>query len=710
MGPTHAKTVAWLSVSALAGAVALLGWWSTMDRAAATPPAGVASPGSQPMTAANAPAVEVSPVLHERSATASGSSPLGVGKDAGGPTRLSGIVVTVDDMPVADAQVDLVWRDADSFRNRDPEYAVREQVVAHAVTGTDGRFVFSVARAVPHRVRVRASGCAPVEVQGCIGGREVRVQVDRPGSLVVTVVQKGSGIPLSDAPVSVWPNDSGDEVPLRTGITDGDGRVRFDDLPAGVVLWYMTQPAAFTAARSAQRLRAGQQEHAVLEVQRGMVVRGVVLDAVTRTPIADAQVADERDFARSVRSDALGRFVLRGVAEELQFALHVRADGYARAAQPFAGIPVQRVTIELRRGGSVRGRVVDGDGRARSDAYVAATAREYGMDEDWLRATMAGDGSFLIDGVDSERSYALLVRARGPSGRTMLLPHTPETGEVLDLGDIAVTAGGTLEGVVVGQDGLPLLAGVSIVKSDDGTQQESATLLTERGTESDASGRFCFAGLDAGVYDLHACVRGRMWSHVQRGVELTDGAVREVRITVDLGLSIRGRILQPDGQPFRQVVILRALASPSGASVFADVKPGDGSFCIDGLQPGSYDLFRYAMPFDQFALRPVRGVPAGASDVVLQLTAMATITGKVLAHDGEPARSLVTASFGGVDSEARAAAETDAEGRFVLEAPPGERYTIEAWVPDRTARSVRAENVEAGRGDLELRLPAPSRR
>src|SRR5206468_10262632 len=119
------------------------------------------------------------------------------------------------------------------------------------------------------------------------------------------------------------------------------------------------------------------EENIVLDA--GLSIHGRVIDAVTKEPIAGADVGEVMWVLRSVHADAGGEYVYRGVRGQGPVALQARAKGYGpqthifRSSSNVDDLP-DHYDFALSQGRRVRGRVVDSGGKAIADAYVAAVA------------------------------------------------------------------------------------------------------------------------------------------------------------------------------------------------------------------------------------------------------------------------------------------------------------------------------------------------
>ncbi len=111
---------------------------------------------------------------------------------------------------------------------------------------------------------------------------------------------------------------------------------------------------------------------------------------------------------------------------------------------------------------------------------------------------------------------------------------------------------------------------------------------------TDAEGRFEFASVKPGTYDLRAELAGRV-PGTSNGISVLRGGRADVVITLPLGASVRGRVTsRQNGQPVANAQVLSAdpQASGPGATATTDA---DGRFEIKGVAPGRVSL-RVAHP------------------------------------------------------------------------------------------------------------------
>ncbi len=702
-------------------ALAVVAWRSSRPGVIAPPAgsdAGEAAVARAPVEEQRAPAIQRTtvdtPAADAAVETATGDRPA----TAADPTRLSGRVVTqADGTPVIGAEVQLRYRDADDFWNLDLEYGKRQDVVATRESDREGRFAFDVARGKPYRLHVFAAGYAPATVLDCVGGSEVVVRIGRGATIEGVVTRAADDTPVGGVPVRVFVR--GASVELGSADTAPDGSFRFANVPSESVFVEVLPADLEPPDWKRLQLEEGQLYRVEFALEAGRTVSGVVTAASTRAPIAGAELSDGWVFRRVVRTDANGRYQMHGLGSRLD--LYVRADGYAPQS---LAVPAttDHQDFALVHGGRVTGRFVDERRAPRGDVHAAVAAsfmmRQGMEDTDWRRANVAPDGTFVATGLDPHQRYQLYVRGEGIGARTYVLPRLIPEGDTLDVGEIVVRPGGGLEGRVVDDGGAPVGGADVTIR---GHNDDMRALLGENASNGDrpgsrpvtqfesrrgrtaADGTFRFAGLSAGTYALLVRGHGRSRSVEFGPYRVQDGEITsDVEAVIENGASIAGRVRFAGGREAAGLDDLQLAALKAGSRDQWARVGGDGRFRFEGIEAGQYTLAAVRCP-DGWALAPVPGVPAGATDVEIVLQPAAKIAGRVVDANGEPADANIAVWSPGVSFSA--VHQTDAGGRFEVSVHPGFVGKITAQ-PGTGAPfpQATAEHVAAGTTDLVLTL------
>ncbi len=258
-------------------------------------------------------------------------------------------------------------------------------------------------------------------------------------------------------------------------------------------------------------------------------------------------------------------------------------------------------------------------------------------------------------------AYEVSVRAPGIGGAR--LPKTAiDHGQARAL-DIQLQPGITFRARVVdAQDGRPV-AGVRLWNWED-KQVEG---------RSDAKGDITIGGMVPGriQLDVEAAGYARWWSaeatsewgrlqrHSQPGSDWqrnfdqldfdVAAGMRPVTIVVEKGVRVRGRVVDPDGQPVAGATVAPALTgtgnSLTGDTRFSVETKADGRFevLLPASGPARYNLVAHDGKYQQWrkwangVLPPFRTTPGQeVNDVTLTLSRPATVRGKVVDAQGKP--------------------------------------------------------------------------
>jgi protocatechuate 3,4-dioxygenase beta subunit len=411
---------------------------------------------------------------------------------------------------------------------------------------------------------------------------------------------------------------------------------------------------------------------------------------------------DAEDAARTAETDA------DAVPERESDAARLAA----AEARPFptdvSGEPVG--SIDLRRGeGAVHGLVVGADGRPVPLARVVAV-----LPPPPSGAVRAGkDGTFSVRGLPLD-AREVRVTAEGFLGRTVSLPAL-SAGVDVDLGSIALAPrparNDGLEVKVVDGAGRPVAgARVTATSLPYGlhlgmpAEMHGVTGFEEREGTTDERGVARLEGLAPEKYDVIVRATG-FAVEVTENVVVAQGRVERVTMKLSPGLSISGTLVRPDGGPAADGYLF-ALHQPSFRSYETVTSGADGSFVLQGLDPGSYWLIA---GHEEHGMGSDRKAKAGDTNVRISLSGSGELTGRVVRHDGRPATSFVLRPypagqpFGYVYSHQIPV--EDADGRFSTRLPPG-NYQVDVKEKGGSFAAGPLVGIDAGgTRDVEIRLP-----
>ena len=534
--------------------------------------------------------------------------------------------------------------------------------------------------------------------------------------------------PLRGAP-GIRPSAESLGLPfLAWGVSDGGGRFTLPPIPAGFVRLRATR-AGFPAAQHGPVVStAGSQVRATLTFKPGTTLAvqvedpgGVPLAGATVQAFArdagerpgvwrpDPAVLRSREPAAAATTAADGKAALTALAAGKAWVL-LHLAGYVPRVLD-AEIPPNGGdlgTQVLQPGVEVKGRVVDEAGAAVADADVSlgAVADAAGG----AAARSDGEGRFAIPDLPREGEIYLLARRQGfvmAAPEKVVLPPSGEV--VLRMGQGRVLTGKVVDAETRAAIKDAAVAAMSIVEraSGGGAGIMYSTQSSARG-QTDDGGEFRLEGLSPREYNFW--VRAPHYQIYQQQVRLpAEGDVQPLTIALKHGLELRGRVVDAAGQPAPGVQVtaqaaggevVATLGMPRSGT-FGSARSGpDGSFLVDGLAPGKYEV--RARAEDGGNGRAL--TQAGAEDVVLRLERSGAVQGQVKSAEGAPVAGAKVQIFG--SGQYPGDATTDEAGAFSLEqVPPGD-YAVYVWGRAGSARTQRVK-VEAGRtATVEVTLEA----
>ncbi|MEZ5967123.1 MAG: sigma-70 family RNA polymerase sigma factor [Planctomycetota bacterium] len=480
------------------------------------------------------------------------------------------------------------------------------------------------------------------------------------GSLLVRVRYADEPRPAAGVPVILGRPGGDFRVDTARARTDGSGVARFDALTPGS--WEATTGRAL--GPKILEIRAGEQTECDLDLQLGMTLSGIVVDA-TGTPVAGALVEvgepRHRDPEVMATTGADGTFALRGCPSVSMVG--ARAEGHASSSlqtvHSFDGTPVD-VRLELvEPGGTVDGLVVAEDGTPVADAVVRV-----GKGKTDALTPFAGSAPPLPAQVRTDRQgrfRAIGVAAGTQPVQARAVGFAPFAGscDVIANATVALrvtlAAGASCEGAVVTADGAP----VANVDVRVGSRGDFVQLFARTA----ADGAFILRDLPVGTVELAAADP----EHGDAKIEIATaaGATAHCELRLSKGLELRGRVVDEAEQP---VAGLDVWVTPTGTvgRIETTTTGGDGRFCVPRLPEGCRVNVRVAgQTFDE-ARRS--DVDPAAGELLLRVQnppRSAYVRGVVHGVDGGPVAGIdVDANW--QETSGGMVATTAADGRFEL--------------------------------------------
>lgn len=396
--------------------------------------------------------------------------------------------------------------------------------------------------------------------------------------------------------------------------------------------------------------------------------------------------------------------------EEGQYRVAVYAAGFLTIRRPV--VPGRTpVLVELERALLITGRVEDeATGEPVGGLVVSARPAASPWAGTGHVATTLPDGTFRIDALP-EGSYVVTVQRNDGVADDWI---RKELG-VVEAGTedlvIQVERGYRIAGVLRDPDGLPVTTPLPIeaIRITDHGGLDYAHRVT---VHSDEEGRFLFAGLPRGRYDLTfepPQAGGSQPSIAATALQGIPAGTTDLVVDLVEGLSIRGRLVDADGETVEVpgTIFVHPMGTVAGSQESVAVPVLGGTFETPALVYGrSYRILATGFPgYRQGTLTDVR---PGSTDLVIPLEAGGSIRGRVLDEQGRPVPAgvgVLAVGEGSAGEAARGVGYTLHGGTFVVEMLGPHTFTLTAggaassYVP-----AGKAQHVEPGTEDVVLRV------
>ncbi len=396
-----------------------------------------------------------------------------------------------------------------------------------------------------------------------------------------TVDPEGRPVPNAEVALLETPG-----MPFFEPVTrsDEDGRFEIADLdPHGER--YLQARAEGFVPRAPLKVAMPPEGEVRVAMDRARTLSGVVVTADEHEPIPEARLDLNREgriemggmFVRgmvsagSAMTGADGTFRVEGLAPG-SLHLVVRAPGF-RTANRNVTIPRGEdptpLTIELERGYTVEGTVLDPDGVPVEGAQVTG-----GAGHTWSRTTSGPGGTFTLEGLARGTVEVRATDTRGREGRA-----TAEAGSAEPV-TVRLHPGSTITGTVTDTAGSPL-AGAPV----QAFRARGGDLL--RGT-TDAAGTFELGPVAPGSYRVAASAPG--YAEATETVTVPeDGEPEPVHLELEEGRTIHGTVLGLSASELEKCTVWVS----GGAS--GHPGPG-GGITLDGVRPGTVTVNAMVLP------------------------------------------------------------------------------------------------------------------
>jgi uncharacterized GH25 family protein len=485
-------------------------------------------------------------------------------------------------------------------------------------------------------------------------------------------------------------------VPPRSVNADDDGTFTIDKLVART--YQLTASATeLVGGPVFYKLRDGG-DPVVIHMSAGAAVDVTVVDDQQKPlPGATIKLGDQSE--RTAKTNAEGKATL-GPVQPGWVAVAASAPGYASGGGlttiGSAGVHAQ-ITIAMKKGVAVSGKVVDESGKPIAKARVIAQGAP-----GWGGGGREPDAETTND--KGEFAFTAL-----PSGTTKLVAmdgeHAPTASEPVKIGaapvtgvTITMTPGGVIAGKVVDADGKPVP--FATVRIAGAGRAQAATAA--RQTTSDKAGAFEVRGLSR--FTLQARAESETAASKLVPIDLTaKPQMTDVTLTLDVTGTIAGIVVDEKGKPVPEVsvnaypdMLAGAKAENAALAGFsAATTDGEGRFVIRGLPDDQYRLWATRAFGADGGSWSRNSTPArvGEQNARLELPTPGGLKGKVTLDGEPPKHATVQVGFG--------APTPTVKGEFFIQDLAPGKYDITLHSLEFSERILRDVEIEpAGTTDL----------
>ena len=630
---------------------------------------------------------------------------------------ISGTVIDVEGKPIAGARIGgLRWNEFTSVPAVESDEA--GQFSLDGLRGGQPYFIFAM-----------KAGLGGKDMQNIEAGTaDLVVTIEPGGAVTLNVVDDATGEPLPNfmlRPFQTMPF-AYMYAPAIEAQPEADGTFTLHMTAAD---YGMEISADGYALETLARVKIPSEKPVEVRLSPAGVVRGWVRGKSDGKPVVGADVFVKKGgFPPSkvkdliTTTDAEGKFVLDRLPPRT-LSLWVSHVDYTEALfegiEPQVAGPEGEVAVltefSLGSGGRIEGRVIGGDGLPMADTTIQLSA---GFDFMSARtASTDATGQFVFKNVPLDKTYTVSVGAfvPGRTGRSQSGVSVTE-GSVTRVDFGTETGGVPVTGFVL-RNGEPVANARVSIMSDDGGD----ALVQE---QTDATGRFTFAAIQAGRYQITVNRRG----NVTTPVVVTEEPPAEITIELPTA-EVSGLVVDANGAPVNGAYVECERVGKGGASNLSrlsqawagnSVTGADGAFRITGLSDDTYRVRAQGAGFgtvvgDDFVVKDGESV----SGLRLRLGAACTVTGFVRNAEGVP---ITGASLTILDSRGRSLtlvdlSQSSSDGTYTASQLAPGTYTLtfrkDGYAPAGKTLNITEGNVvetdftllQGGKIELTVRTP-----
>ncbi len=436
-------------------------------------------------------------------------------------TRLIGTITDTGGSAVAGADLTLSLAAMGLQTTTDSSDPTTEKTV----TGADGTYAFNNMAVGQYTMTVAAEGYGRLTKQQINVGEDDDVSQDlvlEVASAMGGTITSTDGTPIEEAVVKVYSIANRDTRTQTQTSTEADGTFLVNDIPDGEYSLrveadgYKDEP--WTRASSGEM-------NLSIQLSPKPKIRGRVVDAQTGKPLTTfivnlRQGVTNSDMSTKVQgttksiSDADGRFELDAPLPG-DYSVEAVASGYAPSfSEDFRiedGQELPGITVNVDKGGSISGTIVNSSGQAVSGALIKSnnnhwtgTPFDLSMGEFFpgtatkSQTRSGADGTFTIEGL-TPTTYLIEVEHKDHS-KTVMKGISIAMGQDTAIGDLVMTSGASVAGTVRGPSGSPLMGATVTMQMESGPDNFPITYTSKTGRD----GQFKLNHVRSGNYYIFA--------------------------------------------------------------------------------------------------------------------------------------------------------------------------------------------------------------
>ena len=343
---------------------------------------------------------------------------------------------------------------------------------------------------------------------------------------------------------------------------------------------------------------------------------------------------------KPVKTDGNGKFVLRGLPQDMTISINVQASGYAKEIRNSVPVSAKRIEIRLKRESKIEGRVTyAGTAKPVKGAMVSLQGiyPTVGAEQ-----TPVLEGKYRLNNV-APGTYSLCLD-QGPKGWAALPKEfiTVTEGETVSNVDFALIRSGFIAGRVTDQDTNEPIAHHPIRLNDAARPVRFQVGVHHTNTDETGAYHFDAAPGQAVVHtNTPASYQDLGWTErlvigqVERRVEVVEGETVTVDFQFSKGINLTGRLVDETGKPVAGARITNVQMRLKNYGTSDEL----GRFKVDGLRVGR--ILGLRAVHSELGLRgtvEIEVQPDMPVEIRMKRYQRIAVSGRVVDRDGKPIR------------------------------------------------------------------------